>query len=314
MLLTLEQIQAITVGAVSVTKDTAGFHFSRFTPTQVEAFRSHGTKVYPRVFNSTGICLSFHTDARNLLVIPTKGNQYEVMVDDNPLYYYRGDDNSFRMALTLPEGDKHVKILLPHHSEAVLMNIHIDNGAYIRPHTYDRKFLFLGDSIVEGLLSERDSHCFTSIVANFFNAEAMNWGVGGSYMDPNTLEDVGFDPDAVIIAYGTNDYNVCASPEDQDTACVEYFKKVNELFPGKKIFYISPIWRADSGIIRNTGTLAECRQRLIQRCQEAGFIHIDGYRMHPHCTDYLRDQYLHPNSQGFFFYGLNLIKALMPHL
>ena len=123
-----------------------------------------------------------------------------------------------------------------------------------------------------------------------------------------------FEPDYITVAYGTNDYFTSASLDALETSCKAYFDRVQQLYGGKKIFYISPLWRADGDMVRRAGNLNECREVLIRQSQEHGFIHVDGYTLVPHSPFYFNDGFLHPNDLGFSLYSENLTKFLMKYL
>ena len=313
MELSLEQIKAVTVGAINIYQDEAGIHFKRFTNHQLDIFSAKSEQFRNRSHCTAGCQLSFYTDSGMLFLDVVSGTKFEVLVDGLP-YYFSLLEKPQRLPVQLPSGRKHIVISLPNYSEGILARISVDEGAYVEPYTYQKKLLFLGDSITQGSQSTRDSFCYAYRVSRFFNAEILNLGVGGSYMSADTLEDVSYDPDAVFIAYGTNDYTHFGSIADLKAACQEYFDRVKEIYSSKKIFYISPLWRADGTMIRKTGTLDDCRKVFIQQCEEHGFIHVDGYQLVPHVPFYLNDGYLHPSDLGFSLYAENLIKILQNHL
>ena len=313
MELTLEQTKAVTVGAVNIFQDDDGIHFKRFTDHQLEVFGGKSSQFRTRSNCTAGCQLSFYTNAEMLFIPVVSGVKFEILVDGLP-YHFSLLEKPQKLPISLPAGRKHVVISLPNYSDGVIAGIYLDEGSYVEPYTYKRKFLFLGDSITQGSQSTRDSFCYAYRVSRFFDAEILNHGVGGSYMSADTLEDVGFDPDVVFIAYGTNDYAHFTSIEALETACKEYFDRVKEIYSTKKIFYISPIWRADGTMVRKTGTLDDCRKVMIQQCEKHGFIHIDGYSLVPHVPFYLNDGYLHPSDLGFSVYSENLIKFLLQYL
>ena len=313
MFLTLEQIQSITTGAVSVVKEEDGIHFRRFTDRQLEVFRQKSAQFQQRSHCTAGCRLSFYTDADTVILTVGGGAKFEVLINGLPAYFFPLEKPQ-RIPFSLTEGENLVVITLPNYSEGVLNSLELDEGASFRPYEYSRRFLFLGDSITQGSQSTRDSFCYVNRVSQFFDAETMNLGVGGSFMLAETLEDVGFDPDAVFIAYGTNDYKAFSSIEELEAACKAYFKGVQEIYRGKKIFYISPLWRADGSFVCKTGTLDDCRKVFIEQANTFGFIHIDGYSLIPHMPHYLNDGYLHPNDIGFSYYSENLIRFLLNHL
>ena len=309
MQLTFEQIQHITKGAIQVFQAEDGIHFRRFTDSQIEAFHAREEVFYNRCLGTAGCQLSFHTDSENLFIFIQNGKKFEVWIDGLPTHNFLLEMPR-RLPITLPKGDKHIVIDLPNYTEGVLTKVLLDEGAYVRPHTHDYRFLVLGDSITQGSQSTRDSNCYASRLGRYFNAEILNLGIGGSVMSAETLEDVGFDPDIILIAYGTNDYTTSSSREALEKATCEYFDRICELYPGKRVFYISPLWRADGNLVRKTGTLDQCRAIQIAQALAHGFTHIDGYSMVPHSPDYFNDGYLHPNDIGFSYYSENLIKFL----
>jgi len=313
MQLTLEQIKCIATGACSITQDEQGIHFNRFSQRQKDILASKNQKYYDRSCCTAGCRLDFYTDSKNIVIQVVSGKKYEILVDGLPSHFFSVDGTG-RLCASLPAGEKRVTVTLPNYSEGIISWVALDEGSSIRPYQGQKRFLFLGDSITQGNQASRDSCCFANILSQYFDAEIRNWGIGSSHMDSETLEICDFDPDVVFIAYGTNDYGFFSSLDELETACRAYFSRVKELYGSKKIFYISPLWRADGDLVRKTGTLAECRDVLIRQCHSHGFIHIDGYRMVPHVPFYFNDGFLHPNDVGFSIYSRNLIKEVLNYI
>lgn len=313
MQLTLEQIKQITVGAVDIYEDESGIHFKRFTRQQLATWSACCEQFRLRSNCTAGCQLSFYTDATKMNINVVSGVKYEILVNGLPAHFFALPEPQC-ISAEFPSGEKHIVLSLPNYSEGIIKSISLNSGAAIRPYTYQKRFLFLGDSITQGSQSTRDSFCYAYRTCRFFDAQILNLGVGGSYMIADTLEDVGFDPDVVFIAYGTNDYAHFFSLEELTNSCKEYFDRVKALYGNKMIFYISPLWRADGTTERNTGTLDDCRRVLIAQCLAHGFTHIDGFKLVPNMQDYLNDGYLHPSDAGFSFYAENLIKTLLNYL
>ncbi len=313
MKLTLQQIQSITTGAVNIFQNEDGIHFRRFTDNQI-GILSQKIELFQRISRCTAGCqLSFYTDSNSIMLDIAGGLKYEVLVDGLPAYFFPLEKPQ-QISFTLPDGKKHIVITLPNYSEGILKSIGLDEGSFVQPYQYSRRFVFLGDSITQGAEASRDSFCFANRISQFFDAEMLNLGVSASSMFPEILEAVDFDPDAVFIAYGTNDYTNACSIEALEHTCRMYFEKVRSIYSNKKIFYISPLWRADGSTERRTGTLDDCRQVLIKQCNAFGFVHIDGYSLVPHMPFYLNDGFLHPNDLGFSLYAQNLIRFLQGSL
>lgn len=313
MRLTLEQIRSVTFGVREVEERENGIYFLRFSPTQQAAWDASSLNHGQIAKKTSGARLDFHTDAETVLFDMAEEGRYEVMINGLPHDLIQAKAGS-RYILSMEPGDKRVTFLLPAHSVGALLLVHIDEGAYLRPHVYDRKFLFLGDSITQGVTTSRDSANFVYRLSAFYNADVFSWGVGGTGFWPVSLEETAFDPEAVFIFYGTNDYNSRKSEDELLTRCRDYMDKVKDLWPDKKVFCISPIWRADGEHRRAAGTLESCRQLIISQAEEHGFIHIDGYKLCPHHTDYFADKFLHPNDLGFSVFAQNLLRELRDKL
>jgi len=132
--------------------------------------------------------------------------------------------------------------------------------------------------------------------------------VGGACFYDDCLEKLPFEPDWVIVAYGTNDFKTYNSLEDFNIHLRAYMSKLSVLYGDKKVFVISPIWREDR-TPKDRLTFEECRHAIISEAQENGFIHLDGSCLVPHDLSFYTDG-LHPNDTGFYVYANNLIKAL----
>ena len=309
MKLTLEQIKSITTGALDIVEAPDGIHFYRFTKQQLQVFGAKKEQYRLRSHCTAGCQLSFYTNSQMLRLDVAQGNKFEIWIDGLPSHFFALESAKV-LSVPLAAGEKHVVITLPNYSEGVLTAVHLDENAYIRPYRYDRRFLFLGDSITQGASASMDSCCYVSRVCRFFDAQILNQGVGGSCMFADTLEKTDFHPDVVFISYGTNDYVQQTSPEALEASVRDYFDRVRDLYPQQPIYYISPLWRADGDLLRKTGTLDDCRKIMIDQCSAHGFTHIDGYRLVPHSPIYFGDGYLHPNDLGFSHYAENLIKFL----
>ena len=308
MKLTMDQIFAITTGAVRIEQTSDGFyHFERFTPEQREAFTARNENFIPRIISTSGVRLDFYTDARTVLVETLNAGPWEVLVNGLS-EYYRPEQG--RITVSLPEGENRVTVLLSSHKPTTLKFIQTDEGASIRPYTYNKKFLFLGDSITQGSSASRPSLQYSNRLSQFYDAQVLNWGVGGSRFFPETVAVVDYDPDVIFLAYGTNDYTLCQSADLLKDMANTYMDRVKALYPGKPVICIGPLWRADVQMIRPSGTHRQVCDQIRQLALDHGFTFIEGYELVPHNAEYFADGYLHPNDLGFSMYAQNLIKKL----
>ena len=68
------------------------------------------------------------------------------------------------------------------------------------------KFLFIGDSITQGYDSKQDSMSYAWRVSRMLNADSIIHGIGGGYYHESIVDSIDFDPDTVVLAFGTNDF------------------------------------------------------------------------------------------------------------
>ncbi len=320
MILTFEQIKSFAQGALFVEKIGDRIRLRRMTETMEKAFVAMSSGHANEVCCSTDCRLDFHTDSRHLRVdfavdfIRTNTHaKYEIFVNDVPYLFLRETGNQHTLCLDLPQGDKHVTICLPSHNVGYFRNVFLDEGSYARPHVFDKKILFIGDSITQGYTATHDAQSYSYLVARYFNASSLNWGVGGAKFYVSTLESTDFDPDIVSVAYGTNDYEDYTK-ETFERNCNAFLDKLKELYGNKQVFVITPIWRADGEVVRASGTHAQCCQCIAKAAAERGFTVVDGYQIFPHTTEYFQDGLLHPNDLGFHEYARNLIRAFQPYM
>lgn len=313
MFLTLDQIKAFTSGAVSVEKEDGIIRFKRMTVAQEEAFREAAPHLYVNTLSTTGITIDFHTDSAALTLQTGGPGKYEVLINDQPRFQFLCKEAK-ACCMDLEPGEKKITIVLPCHSVGTIANIRLNLGSRVWAHSYDKKLLFAGDSITQGWQSKWDCLTYTHLVARYYNADAMNWGVGGTCFYPKTFQDVSFDADAVIVAYGTNDFNACRSMEHFRENCQGYLANVKAVYPDKPVFCLTPLWRAEQNMIRKVGTLHDIRAALTEIANSFGFTVIDGLKLMPHVPEFYADERLHPNDLGFSVYAQSLIRELNQYL
>ena len=309
MKLTPEQIKDFSHGCIECTYEQEKFTYARFLPGQVEAYEKRRAVLRDRCLRTSGVRIEFDTDSRAIRVDVAAAGRYELLVDGLAQQFKECSANDTLYA-TLPEGNKHITILLPFNVAGAISLIMLDQGSYVKPHEFKRKFLFLGDSITQGATAVRPTMTYTDRVARWFEADYLNLGVGGAKFFPETMVKPEFDPDTVFIAFGTNDFN--SSPRELFLSdCKAYMDIVKSWYPDKTVYVISPIWRLDHELIRLNGSLTEVRQIIAAEAAAHGFTHIDGWKLVPHDSGYFADVRLHPNDMGMSVYAEQLIKAII---
>lgn len=320
MNLTYEQIKSVAVGAIRIEQQEDGIHFGKCTKRQQAAFRVFSEGFETRALTTTGVRLDFHTNSKHLAFDTANGKKFEVYLDNVLRAQFdcdalREEGRPAELDLTDPLGgaieESRVTLVFPSHEIGVLKYVELDDGATVLPHKFDRKILFIGDSITQGWHSEYDSFSYAWRVTRFFNAESIIQGIGGAYFHDTTFDTLDFDPDTVIVALGTNDCNYYKRWDDLDAQVESVLSLVAKTYAGKRIFAISPIWRSKQEF--DIGTFREVRERIIEKIERFGLIHIDGLTLVPPMSAFMKDETLHPDDLGFSLYAENLIAQMVKH-
>lgn len=318
MRLSLEQIKSITVGALNIWAEDGAIHFAKCTPKQIDAWYKVEQILGERAEATTGIRLDFHTNSKTFAFATNVVVHYEIYIDNVLTYAYFKTDFEVDMSKKIElDGEEHrITLYLPSHDKGILESVEIDDVATLVPHKYDCKMLFIGDSITQGCESTWDSLSYANQVSRFFNAESVIQGISGAFYQMTTFDEkIGFDPDIVVVAYGTNDWNhrhktLKAGREH----CRCFLDQLIARYSDKKLFGISPIWRADNERISSMGRFEECNAYIKEEIANHGMTVIDGQKLTPHLPDFYSDKYLHPDTKGFGVLALNLISELQKYL
>ena len=316
MKLSLEQIRQVTVGALRVTEEADGIHFYKCTEKQSEGFYRMSDSIGYRSRATTGVRLDFHTNSKKMSFGVSQGVKFEVLV--NGLLRTQFDTSKEQMGsveLNDPLGDPYteevrVTLVFPSHNViGILKYVELDDGATLSPHKFDRKILFIGDSITQGWASEYDSLSYAYRVSRYFNANSLIQGIGAAYYFEDTFDHLDFDPDVVFVAYGTNDFYVSKSKEEFEAHVKAHLGLLAKEYAGKKFFVISPIWREHRDGMR-MGSFRECRAVIAAEAERLGLCHIDGLTLVPPMTAFFAGDGLHPTDNGFSILAENLIEQL----
>lgn len=318
MKLSLEQIKSITVGALNVWEEDGAIRFAKCTPKQVKAWQELNKTLGERAEATTGIRLDFHTNSKSFAFVSKTIGNYEIYIDNVLIYAYLKEDieECKRRQITLDGKEHRITLYLPSHdTPGILETVEIDDHASMVPHKFDCKILFIGDSITQGWKSTWDSLSYAYHVSRFFNAESVIQGIGGAYYHATTFDDaIDFDPDIVIVAYGTNDWGHYKTIADGREHCQRFLDQVVAKYGNKKIFGISPIWRGNGATDKTMGSFKACKAYVKEEIVNHGMTLIDGETLTPHLPAFYSDGYLHPDTKGFGIYALNLIAELQKHL
>ena len=268
---------------------------------------------------ASGARLDFHTNSDYIAFDGEGDARYEIMIDN--LFFGQYNINSYhergeKIKIDLPKGEKRVTLLLPNPGVAAwLKYVELSDGASFTAHKYDRKIYFYGDSITQGYSGKYNFTCFTHALSRKYNADILVNGVGGWFFNPKYVDKVPFDPDIVITACGTNDWNRFKTPEEFREYCSGCLDELGKLFPKAQFFVLSPLWRRDTvEPIRPMGSFELACNIVKEEALSHGFNLIDGYKLVPHDPAFFADERLHPNDLGFMIYTERLCAELDAHI
>lgn len=324
--LSFEEIRPILVGAVEIEERANGIHARKCTKKQIEAWEKEDPFLGITSRATSGIRLEFLTDSKRMRFAFSCGTKVELLIDgmlraqyDMSVQRDLGEPLEVLLTDSRLESREELQVTLtfPSHDDpGVLELLELDDGAYVKPCTYDRKILFYGDSITQGWASEIDSDSYAYRVSRFFRAESVIQGIGGGIFLESTLDRIAFDPDIIVIAFGTNDAtreNVSLESFAHNVRAVLNFMEAE--YAGKKIFVISPIWRGHSDGRPMEESFVAYRTLLEHEvASRNGLILIPGLELMPPMPRYYQDRYLHPNDLGFAVYAERLIERMQRYL
>ena len=315
--LSLQEIKAVTVGALSIEKTNEGYRFYKCTKKQIAAWYDFELDLGKRSETTTGVRLDFYTNSTVFAFRVKKQGRYDVYIDNIFKYSFNEYDFDYTTEKKISlDGRKHrITLYLPSHSIGILDCFKLDDDAYIEPTVFERKILFLGDSITQGWDSKYDSLSYAQIISRYFKADSVVQGIGGAIYLPSTFDsDINFEPDIVIVSYGTNDWNYHKDIKQARKLCSEFLDCVTEKYGDKKIFAISPIFRGDQNIEKYIGTFESCISYIEKEIKKHNIILIEGKKLTPHLSDFFCDDYLHPNIIGHSVLAQNLIFEIQKKL
>lgn len=334
MQLTLDQLRAVTTGAVTVRPEEDGVRFYRFTDRQMAAFdQTHLHFTESRLRTAAGVKLSFRTDSRTLTLRAGtslgSGRSYysfDLVVDgelrdsldnfshlDLPAGYAEGSyqRQEGEKRFDLGAGEKTVCLHFPWSVRVCLRELSLDDGARIEPVIPKEKFLVFGDSITQGYDVLHPSRRHIARLADALGMEEFNKAVGGSYTAPGLARERDeFDPALILVGYGTNDWTFCRQEQMRENYAA-LLTALRNNYPGVPCACLTPIWRAALDETRKLGAFSEAAR--IIRETAADFSHvtvIDCFDFIPHEPAMFGDLILHPNETGSDRYFNALYPAL----
>ena len=320
-----EEIEAVWTGCVRIEKTGSGLVGRRFTEKQTEAFFESVPLYTGDFFNgyfgrncaaAAGITLDFYTDAKKIELTfggndrPNNARQQVCDLYADRRYIRSVEAGQPVFYTPRRDGIHRVTLVFPFFNTPYLSGITLSDASAFAPVYRDgNDILFLGDSITQGVGSERPGSTMAMTVTRLLGARSLNQANSGYLYDAKTLEKV-CEPRLIVLAYGHNDRH--RRPEEalyEET--LTYVKRVRELFPKAQVAAVLPIWCLDEQDEEKRLRL----RRLDGHFRDAyhavsGVTVLDGQSLLPHDPRFFRDG-AHPNTVGHALYGGNLARALL---
>jgi len=328
MKLGIEQIREITQGAKKIVFEEGKYRFFRFSEAEAKLTDNQNVD-YP-----AGIQMEFKTDGKSLkLKVNTKSItlirsyfSFDVFVNNSLVGCIQnlndedctGDyanekyrDGDYFGEFQLGEGEKLVRIVLPHSIFATIEELEISDATYVTPVKRTKTVVMYGDSITQGYDALHPSKTYAMRMADFLGAELINKALGGITFGLN-LAEVAEEilADYVFVAFGTNDWGSCDRESFTKNADA-FLKSVEKNYPNVPVFVLTPIWRKDWDGERAFGKFSELERIMREvsekyRCVKV----ISGWNLVPGDEKLFGDLILHPSDEGFVYYADNIIKEI----
>lgn len=325
MKLTLDQISAITRGAVRIEERDDKICFFRFTKEQEELYKVTNADFYKKSFATSGIILEFITDSRTLSMetevssgSSRKFFEHSIYVDGKR-YASLGCEGSnngiYSGKWTLPVGDKQIKIFFPWSVTSNIISFCLDDGATVTPVRKEKKMIMFGDSITHGYDASHPENSYASRLVSALDTDAVNKGIGGEIFFPALAElRDPIEPDYITVAYGTNDWSK-GNKERFEQNALGFYTALAKNYPNARIFAITPIWRKNYGNENAIGTLDNIGKYIEKITADLPNVTvINGIDLVPWDPSCFAPDVLHPNDKGFEHYFNNLFEELKKHI
>lgn len=334
MKLLLEQIKAITTGALQIEEIEGKLILNRFTKEEEELYKDASERFSTRSYSPSGIKFNFKTNSEKIFlkvfVSPSSSRTYfafDLFVNGelcDTLDNFSGvslpeayttvalDMGRFEKTFDLGEGEKAVTLYFPWSVKVEIEELSLDDNSFITPIKSDKKILMYGDSITHGYDALHPSNKYATRLANALNCDEYNKGIGGEIFFPALAKmRQPFTPDLITVAYGTNDWNGIDKSQF-DKNCKAFFENLAENYPDTPIFAITPIWRKEAVTeTRPFGDFSLVEEGIREATRSLKNVTVvRGFDFVPKEEKYFADLRLHPNDEGFERYFKNLFKEI----
>ncbi len=307
-------------GAVGVEETESGFYASRMTHKLMKLY-SATEAAEIRAMNSSGIRISFISDTSFVAMKLVFGRysrpifNTDIVIDGFQRMTFGPPDYCEEFAFSAEldgKGEKLIEIYLPNLCETTVAGLEIEDGCFVSPFKEERsRWIFIGDSITQGMTVSSPSLTYPAQVAAALNKDFHNIAVGGATMDHKVgrlaLE---IEWDTVFVAFGVNDF---AQNRELVDFAADSEKMLSQLSMRKDavIYLITPSpWFGRTEPNELGLQLEEYRRTLrIVAADFKNVLLIDGTQLVPDAPACFVDN-IHPNDKGMRIFASNLLQKI----
>ena len=261
---------------------------------------------------SSGMCLDCETDAEELILEGDafRGStrdiwSFDLLVDRRLFAHKEGSvaqEPHMSWRVKLPQGRKHVQLYFP-----CLASV---GGTETLPVVPQKRLLCLGDSITQGYTVHFPSLSYAARLAAALDMALLNQAIAGETFHAAMLDGaLGFTPNLITVAYGTNDWS-CKPRDMLVRDAEEYLDGVRRLWPRVPLVVIGPLWRGDQDQFPERFPFADLQPILASAAERHDARFVRGDELFPAVPELMQDAFLHPNDLGQALYGERLAAAL----
>lgn len=235
----------------------------------------------------------------------------EIFVNNNLIYSRPINRKKIKVKFNNENNNKvNVKVLLPLYFPTGIKWFKT-NKQIFKVHNQKDILLSLGDSITQGFNANQPSQNYTYRLSRILKMNVINQGLGSHYFDFESLKKLPIDPKIITVLYGTNDFEAFNNLDTINNNIKSFLIKLNELYPNKEIYIISPLWRKDYDEILKLKEINKIRSFIeIHTNTFKNMQFVNGLELIDHDEQYFSDGYLHPNQSGFDQMALRLSKII----
>ena len=336
------EIKKFLKGALCISENEEGWvECSRFMPNQRNAYREDW-RFYMCALGDAGICLSLSTDARKISFecriasgygtggVPDKGkyeeedwqvnqevlygNSFDVEVNGNQVLSIPWKQGNISFEIENPdEKVQEVNAFFPFMIGSAVRNLCVEGTIANTIKTY-KKMLFLGDSITQGANCMHSGGIWPVLGAKGKRMELINQGVCGYVFRAEsiaTLEDAGFVPEEIVVAYGTNDWADIRDEERLTGNMRDFFTQLERVYGKVKKYVVTPLPRMDESTVEACMPLQLWREYIAKEAGKYPSISVlSGMELMGAEKDLFADGVLHPNDKGAKEIAAHLLKVI----